>query len=293
MNRKVVPLLATLAVGIAIGAIAIAATGLAGDNTRAALPAPEPLPRLADSPFDPARYAQIVDSLSELVNLEVAERRRLEVAVQELSDQLRELKASLEEKPDEKLSAAETAEAKRTQARNIRRNQGTDEERLQRFVDAGFSPERAAQLLQQQDAMALDRLFLRDEATRDGWANTERYREALGELTNRFQGLRQELGDEDYDRYLYAIGRPNRVLTRSVLSGGPAEQAGLQPGDAIISYGGERVFDSRSIVTLSGGGTRGTTTPIEIERDGERMVLYIPRGPLGVNMNVRNVRPEG
>ncbi|MEO0974217.1 MAG: PDZ domain-containing protein, partial [Pseudomonadota bacterium] len=168
-----------------------------------------------------------------------------------------------------------------------------EQRQLQRFLDAGFAPDRAQALKARQDELALQRLFLRDQARREGWMGTDRYRDELGQINASVEQLRSELGDTDYDRFLYATGRPNRVLVRTTLTGGPAQEAGLQPGDAILSYDGSRVFDTRSLMNMTQGGSFGATTAMEVERDGERLVLYIPRGPLGVNMRSTTTKPEG
>jgi hypothetical protein len=164
---------------------------------------------------------------------------------------------------------------------------------LQRFVEAGFTPARAEELKAEQDRLALERLFLRDQARREGWLGTERYRDEMQRVEASFERLRSDLGDDDFDRYLYATGRPNRVVVRDTLTGGPGAQAGLRPGDSIISYDGERVFNTRTLVNETQGGSFGSPTPIEIERDGERMVLYLPRGPLGINMRSAVRKPSG
>ncbi len=158
------------------------------------------------------------------------------------------------------------------------------ERELQRFIDAGFSQARAESLKAREDRIALDRLFLRDQARREGWLGTQRYREEMEAVNGSIESLRAELGDEDFDRFLYATGRPNRIVVRDTLTSGPADQAGLQPGDAIVSYDGRRVFDTRSLIGMTQDGDFGAPTAVEVERAGERLVLYVPRGPLGVNM---------
>ena len=50
----------------------------------------------------------------------------------------------------------------------------------------------------------MDELYLRDEAVRDGWYRSDRYRKSLRRLRNE---TRVELGDEDYDLLLFATGR--------------------------------------------------------------------------------------
>ena len=73
---------------------------------------------------------------------------------------------------------------------------------------------------------------------------------------------------------------------------GPAERAGIQPGDAILSYAGERVYDAGSLVNATREGTAGATTAVEIEREGSTQLVYVPRGPLGINIRVARIRPS-
>jgi len=159
------------------------------------------------------------------------------------------------------------------------------------FLDAGFDPARAEYVKQLQDDLQLQRLYVRDQAEREGWIRSPRYRDAMQSIQQREEGLRQELGEDDYDRYLYSIGRPNRVVVGDVLANGPAQQAGIQVGDSILSYGGERIFEAGSLVSATRDGTSGMSTAIEIERDGQTQVVYVPRGPLGINLRVARVTP--
>ena len=95
--------------------------------------------------------------------------------------------------------------------------------------------------------------------------------------------LRAELGDADYERYLEATGRPTRVGVTTVLSSSAAETSGMQPGDQIVAYGGERVFDVRELNQVLLEGEPGEPVVVDIERDGQPIQLVIPRGPLGIS----------
>jgi hypothetical protein len=95
--------------------------------------------------------------------------------------------------------------------------------------------------------------------------------------------LRAELGEADYERYLAATGRPTRVDITAVLASSAAQTAGLQPGDQIVAYGGERVFDVRELNQVLLEGEPGEPVIVDIERDGQPMQLVIPRGPLGIS----------
>lgn len=102
--------------------------------------------------------------------------------------------------------------------------------------------------------------------------------------------LRAEIGDTEYERFLVAQGQRTNVQIASVLDGAPGSKAGLRPGDEIISYNGERTFSMMDLRELAMGGDAGESAIIEIDRDGVRMQLSIPRGPIGMNGNGAVVR---
>ncbi|MEM9384657.1 MAG: PDZ domain-containing protein [Pseudomonadota bacterium] len=298
LTRQVLPTLLALLMGIVIGGRFAGGdddgfTGFSSANSFD--------DRSARAPWEPASRSDIEpsdDSLSAL-SQRLSEERR---ARQQLAQQIASLQEQVEALEEQLTSATPTldadalAEAALSQTlAELESSVATgspDDRQLRRFIDAGFPPDRAADLKARQDELSLKRLFLRDQARREGWMGSERYRTELAQINEGVEQLRSELGDSDYDRFLYATGRPNRVLVRTTLTGGPAQEAGLQPGDAILSYDGARVFDTRSLVTMTQGGSFGTPTSIEVERDGERLVLYIPRGPLGLNMRSTTQRPE-
>jgi len=76
-----------------------------------------------------------------------------------------------------------------------------------------------------------------DRASREGYIGTERYVNELNELREQDISLRDEIGDEYYDNYLYTSGQSNRIRVASVMIGSPAEQAGMQNGDMILVKG--------------------------------------------------------
>jgi len=69
------------------------------------------------------------------------------------------------------------------------------------------------------------------------------------------------------------------------MSSSPAADAGLQPGDQIVRYGGERVFNSRDLIERSMEGNGMVV--VELVRDGTSMEVVIPRGPLGIEIGRR------
>lgn len=84
------------------------------------------------------------------------------------------------------------------------------------------------------------------------------------ELVETTRELRRHLGGTD----------DAGVLIGKVLSGMPAEQAGLQVGDLIVAVDGELVANTAELVDeLRDKG--GTTFPLEVVRDGKRRTLQV------------------
>jgi hypothetical protein len=157
-----------------------------------------------------------------------------------------------------------------------RRTAGFDAERL---TETGMREEEVEQLQLLWQELEMEKLHLADLAAREGWADTQRYSRELWELD---QAPREELDDDAYDRYLYAAGRPNRVVVGHVISRSSAAEAGLRPGDAILRYGDQRVFSGQDLIDAASVGTPGESAEMEVLRDGHRLRLQVPRGPLGV-----------
>lgn len=104
------------------------------------------------------------------------------------------------------------------------------------------------------------------------------------------QQTRADLGDDAYDAMLYATGEKNRVIMKDVIDAAPAAIAGVEPGDEVISYDGQRVFYPRDLKRLTGAGERGRSVELRVRRDGDVVRIFVPRGPLGVQL-ARDTRP--
>ena len=161
----------------------------------------------------------------------------------------------------------------------------------QALIDAGMGSIEAEQLKNQYEELELEKLYLRDTAVREGWARGNRYRTKLQELDQKSDGIKQELSEEVYDAYLFAAGQSNRVAVQSVLSGSTANKAGFEPGDQIIRYNGQRIYNWRDLREATTQGDVSETIPIEIERDGQRTQYYVQRGPLGIRMTSVSIAP--
>jgi serine protease Do len=69
------------------------------------------------------------------------------------------------------------------------------------------------------------------------------------------------------------IERNRGELVRSVVTGQPAQRAGLQQGDVILSVGGRAVTPDETASFLIANVAPGTRVPIEVVRDGRRLTL--------------------
>mgnify|MGYP001815268748 CR=1 FL=1 len=159
------------------------------------------------------------------------------------------------------------------------------------LIAAGIDSQTANWIQQKLDENEMEKLYLKNTALREGWMNTKRYRQELRELQGRFHALREDIGDDNFDRLLYAVGRRNRVKVRSTIGGSPALQFGLNSGDTIIRYDGKRVFSAGELKRLTSEGDTKSTTSIEVIRNGSPMTLYVPGGPLGIRLITLRAKP--
>ncbi len=149
--------------------------------------------------------------------------------------------------------------------------------------------DRIADLRERYDSNRLDELYLRDQAVREGWIRSGRYRNEVQELR---LSLREDLGEQDYDYLLYAMGQDNRVVVSDVLHGSAAEAAGVLPGDIVQRYDGARIFNRGELRRATTEGRAGSNVAIDVARGGESRRVYLPRGPLGVTLKAESLPPQ-
>ncbi len=160
------------------------------------------------------------------------------------------------------------------------------------LVGAGFPEQTVREFKANVDQMELDRLYLRDIASREGWLNTSRFREETEALKFDMASTRDDYGEEFYDWMLYSTGHPNRVAIGDVMTGSAAEGVGLQPGDEVLSYDGQRIFSATELRDATIEGEVGHLTPIEVMRNGRLTRLMVPRGPLGIRVDAATIEPQ-
>jgi serine protease Do len=65
------------------------------------------------------------------------------------------------------------------------------------------------------------------------------------------------------------------ALIGDVVPGGPADKAGLKPGDVVLQFNGRPVTDSRHLQLAVAETKPGTSVPIEVLRDGNKQTLDV------------------
>lgn len=160
----------------------------------------------------------------------------------------------------------------------------------QALLDNGMDSGLVSELKVFFEQLEMDRLYLRDRSAREGWDRAQ-LRAELQAIESREEDLRQRLGDEAYEAYLYASGRPNRVAVTSVLASAQAGQAGIQSGDHILRYDNQRIYNWMDLREATTGGDISDTVAVEVERDGTTLQFYLARGPMGIRMDSLSVPP--
>lgn len=166
------------------------------------------------------------------------------------------------------------------------------DEQYASLVAAGIDPSVATQIKQRTDQWSLQRLELIDQASREGWRRSDEFQERITELQEERPDVRSELGDADYDQYLYQSGEANRVQVASIIDGSAAQIAGMESGDLLLSYANQRIFNTRELQRATREGSRGEIVAVTVGRAGQFVALELPRGPLGVTLTGLRVEPD-
>jgi hypothetical protein len=242
-------------------------------------PKPEPAPEPVAEPQPPAVSPEVTDALTARIQELTDGWGRMQAELAELRQRV-----ALIEQRDPEL---ESDEAEPTQ----RRRPASPAEQRDALLRAGVTPEVADDLVWRRSQLSLARLDLRDEAARDGWLGSARYREELRRINEQQVSIEDEVGVDAYDRYLYETGQSNRVAVDSVIPGSAGEESGLQPGDVIERYGDAQVLDFQDLREATSAGARGELVPVAVRRGGELLEMWLPRGPIGIGLDATRVEP--
>lgn len=229
-----------------------------------------------------------IDALEQSLAEEVARRAALERRVGELAGELAALRGA-----GSAASEAAAEAALPETAPNPHQAVDYSKSPMQRALESAGLDEASAEAIKLRgDQLAMTEMYLRDQATREGWLDTPRFREEMEAIEAQRTSVRDEIGDDAYDRYLFALGHTNRVIVSDVLLDSVAEEVGLQEGDLIVRYGDQRIFAPDDLVASTHQGTSGEPVRVEVMRNGERMEIEVPRGPLGLRIGAAQDDPD-
>ncbi len=239
------------------------------------------------------RHAVLLERRLELLTAKLAEeadhRRHLEQRLESLATELGAVRRSHEtphagaSQPESgAVTPAPPATSGGTADPASAREAVTSMERA--LVAAGIDATTANEITRRRDEISLSEIYLRDQAAREGWLDTPEFAAKMAEIEQQRTSVRDEIGDEAYDRYLAALDQPNRVAVNEVMLESPAAMAGVQAGDVVLRYADTRIFSPGELVTATRGGTAGEAVQMEIIRQGQRFEIQVPRGPLGMTI---------
>jgi len=231
-----------------------------------------------------ARTAARISELNRLLQNEIRARQALEQKLETLSRQVSALDSAAglfavtetADQPDDNPDEPELPE------------EGWFDQ--QALLDSGMDNALVSEMKVTFEQLEMERLYLRDRAAREDW-DREQMRSEMEALESREDELRERLGESAYDAYLYASGQSNRVAVTSVLASAQAGQAGIKPGDHIVRYDNQRIYNRMDLRSATTSGDISDTVPVEVERDGETLQFYLVRGPLGIRMDSLRVAP--
>lgn len=162
---------------------------------------------------------------------------------------------------------------------------------IENLVKGGIDAAVAEDIVRRKNSIELKKLELHDFAKRENYLGTQRYIDELESINKQDVNLRDELGDEAYDNYLFNSKQNNRIKIASVMLGSTAEQVGIQQNDIVLSYDDERMFSWQELKNATSEGQLGEYVSIDIYRDGSIYSFSVPRGPLGVQLGATRLEP--
>jgi len=163
--------------------------------------------------------------------------------------------------------------------------------KLDNLIKGGIDPVIAEDIVRRKNSVELKRLELQDRAKRNNYLNSQQYHDELKIIDQQDISLREVLGDDQYDEYLFKSKQNNRIKIASVMLGSSAEQAGIQTGDVVLSYDNSRMFGWQELKNATTEGQLGEYVSISIYRNGEIYSFSVPRGPLGVQLGATRLQP--
>ncbi|VAW51754.1 hypothetical protein MNBD_GAMMA05-60 [hydrothermal vent metagenome] len=159
------------------------------------------------------------------------------------------------------------------------------------LIRGGIDQITAEDIVRRKNNFELKRLALQDRATRENYLNTQQYYDELNTINQSDISLRDELGDDRYDEYLFSSKQNNRIKISSVMLGSAAEEVGIEKGDVVLSYNNQRMFTWQELKGATTEGSLGEFVSMTIYRAGEHYSFTVPRGPLGIQLGATRLEP--
>jgi Do/DeqQ family serine protease len=76
----------------------------------------------------------------------------------------------------------------------------------------------------------------------------------------------------------FKLGTQQGAIINGVLNGGPADKAGVKPGDVLVAIDGRPIVDAQSVLTSVTGIAPGTAAKMKLKRKGQDMELTVTVG---------------
>ena len=110
-----------------------------------------------------------------------------------------------------------------------------------------------------------------------------------GKVTRGVIGVQiMDVSRESYEDL--GLNEPRGAIVSSVMQGGPADAADMEPGDVITTYDGVLVEDVEDLQSRVVETQPGTTIPVEVLRAGESVTLRVTIGELDLEAESRSAR---
>ena len=92
---------------------------------------------------------------------------------------------------------------------------------------------------------------------------------------------------------VFGMPNTNGALIRTVKADGPADRAGMEPGDVVVEFGGKPVKDSDSLVGMVVSTKPGSSVPVVVYRNNQRKTLNVVVGELDLDAELTRTARRG
>jgi serine protease Do len=113
-----------------------------------------------------------------------------------------------------------------------------------------------------------------------------------GKVTRGVLGI--GIADVEPDDYeVLGLSETGGVAVNTVTADGPADQADVRPGDVVVAFNGDTVSRTEELQSRVVATRPGTTVPVDIIRNGERLTLQVTIGELDEDAEIAGVAEDG